>query len=181
MNETLNKTLQTMWKRRSVRTYKPDPIPDKDLTLILEAARRAPTGGNRQRWRIVVVRDADLRARTAEACSGQTWMAQAPVILCVVVEPGEGKVNGAIVLDHAILAATSLGYGTCWIGAYDADAVKAVLGIPAGHGVVNLTPVGLPAQSPDFRGRKPPAELFCDQTFAETLTYDPETLPDPET
>ncbi len=180
MNETLNETLQTMWKRRSVRTYKPDPIPEEDLTLILEAARRAPTGGNRQRWRMVVVRDPDLRARTAEACSGQTWMAQAPVILCMVVEPGEGKVNGSIVLDHAILAATSLGYGTCWIGAYDADAVKQVLGIPADYGITNLTPVGVPAESPDIRTRKLPAALFRDETFAAEMSYDPEALPDLE-
>jgi nitroreductase len=180
MSETLNETQTTMWTRRSVRNYEPDPIPEKDLNLILEAARRAPTGGNRQRWRMVVVRDADLRARTAEACSGQTWIAQAPVILCVVVEPGQGKVNGAIVLDHAILAATSLGYGTCWIGAYDADAVRTVLGIPAGYGIVNLTPVGIPAESPEYRTRKPPTELFFDETFGSELSYDPEALPDLE-
>lgn len=176
----MNETLQTMWKRRSIRRYQPDPIPEQDLNLILEAARRAPTGGNRQRWRIIVIRDPKLRKRVANACSGQTWMAQAPVILCMVVEPGEGKVNGAIVLDHAILAATSLGYGTCWIGAFDAGAVRKALKIPAGHGVVNLTPVGVPAESPDYRTRKPPVELFCDQAFGETLTYDPESLPDPE-
>ena len=178
MNKRLNETLQTMWKRRSVRQYKPDSIPDEDLTIILEAARRAPTGGNRQRWRIIVVRDPDLRARTAEACSGQTWIAQAPVVLCLVAEPGEGTVNGAIVLDHAILAATSLGYGTCWIGAFDAEEVRTVLDIPAEYGVVNLTPVGLPAESPDYRSRKSPDELFREDTFGDTLTYDLETLPD---
>jgi len=45
----MNETLETMWKRRSIRKYKSDPIPDKDLNLIFEAARRAPTGGNRQK------------------------------------------------------------------------------------------------------------------------------------
>jgi nitroreductase len=181
MNETLNETMKTMWERRSVRTYKPEPIPEEDLNLILEAARRAPTGGNRQKWRMVVIRDPRLRARTAEACSGQTWIAQAPVILCMVALPGEGKVNGAIVLDHAILAATSLGYGTCWIGAYDAHAVKTALKIPEGHTIVNLTPVGVPAESPDFRPHKSPDELFCDGKFSVPLSYDPETLPDAET
>jgi nitroreductase len=172
----MNETLQTMWARRSVRKYAPDPIPEEDLYLILEAARRAPTGANRQRWQMVVVTDPDLRRKTAEACNGQMWLAEAPVILCMLGTPEgdspEGnKRNGVIVLDHAILAATSLGYGTCWIGAYDADKVKAVLGVPADYDVVYLTPVGVPAQEPAFRGRKPPAVLFMANQFGTPLDY----------
>lgn len=174
----MNATLQTMWKRRSVRKYQDVELPEEDLNLILEAARRAPTGANRQNWRMVVVRDPELRKQTAEACSGQVWMAQAPVILCMVALPGEGKVNGAIVLDHAILAATSLGYGTCWIGAFDAAKVKGVLGIPADHDIVNLTPVGISADEPRDRGRKAPAELFFNGAFGTPLDYNPEDLSD---
>ena len=167
----MNETLETMWKRRSIRKYKPDPIPEADLNLILEAARRAPTGANRQNWRMIVVTDPDLRQKTAEACSNQVWMADAAVILCLVTIPGEGAVNGAIVLDHAILAATSLGYGTCWIGAYDKDKVKAALGIPEDHGIVCLTPVGVSAQEPNERPRKSPAELFMENSFETPLDY----------
>ena len=167
----MNETLHTMWTRRSVRKYRSDPIPQEDLHLILEAARRAPTGGNRQKWQMVVVTDPDLRKQTAQACNGQTWMADAPVILCLVTWPGESKVNGTIVLDHAILAATSLGYGTCWIGAYDADQVRQVLDIPSDHGIVCLTPVELPAEQPAARKRKPPAELFKADRFGTVLDY----------
>ncbi len=167
----MNETLETMWKRRSIRKYKSDPIPVEDLNLILEAARRAPTGANRQNWRMVVVTDPDLRTKTAEACSGQMWMADAAAILCLVTIPGEGSVNGAIVLDHAILAATSLGYGTCWIGAYDKAKVQEVLGIPEDHGIVCLTPVGIPAQEPGPRSRKSPAELFMEERFGSPLDY----------
>jgi len=167
----MNETLETMWSRRSVRKYKPDPIPEEHLNLILEAARRAPTGANRQNWRMLVVTDPDLRQRTAEACNNQVWMAGAPIILCLVTLPGEDQVNGTIVLDHAILAATSLGYGTCWIGAYDASRVKEVLGIPADHGIVCLAPVGLLAEQPQARSRKPPAELFMQDRFGVPLDY----------
>jgi nitroreductase len=167
----MNETLETMWSRRSVRKYKPDPIPEEHLMLILEAARRAPTGANRQNWRMIVVTDPDLRQRTAEACNGQMWMAGAPVILCLVTLPGEDQVNGTIVLDHAILAATSLGYGTCWIGAYDTSRVKEALGIPADHGIVCLTPVGLSADQPQARPRKPPAQLFMKDRFGSPLDY----------
>ena len=167
----MNETLETMWTRRSVRKYKPDPIPEEDLHLILEAARRAPTGGNRQKWHMVVVTDPALRQKTAQACNGQMWMADAPAILCMVTWPGESKVNGTIVLDHAILAATSLGYGTCWIGAYDPDQVRQVLDIPDDHGIVCLTPVGLPAEQPTMRKRKPPTELFMRDRFGSALDY----------
>jgi nitroreductase len=161
-----------MWRRRSVRKYRPDPIPEDDLVLILEAARRAPTGANRQRWRMVVVKDPEVRRKTAEACSGQSWMADAPVILCLVTLPKGWVVDGTIVLDHAILAATSLGYGTCWIGAFDADQVKDTLGIPADHEIVCLTPVGLPGQEPKARPRKLPEEQFSLDDFVTPLEYE---------
>ncbi len=167
----MNATLETIWARRSVRKYKNEPIPEEDLHLILEAARRAPTGANRQNWRMVVVRGAEMRRKTAEACSGQMWMADAAAILCLVTLPGEGKVNGAIVLDHASLAATSLGYGTCWIGAYDEAKVKQVLGIPADHGIVCLMPVGVPAEHPEARSRKAASQLFMLDQFGATLDY----------
>lgn len=167
----MNETLETMWKRRSIRKYKSDPIPEEDLNLILEAARRAPTGANRQNWRMVVIADPDLKRETAAACSNQMWMADAAVILCLVTTPGQGTTNGAIVLDHAILAATSLGYGTCWIGAYNKDEVKQVLDIPEDHGIVCLTPVGVPNIEPAARPRKPPAELFMKDRFGAPLDY----------
>jgi len=165
----VNDTLQTMWDRQSIRKYRADPLPQEDLDLILEAARRAPTGGNRQNWRMIVIREEELRQQAAQACHNQMWMADAPVILCLVTLPGEGKVNGAIVLDHAILAAASLGYGTCWIGAYDPAQVKALLGIPEDHGIVCLTPVGVPAQTPPRRERKARSELFMADRFGAPL------------
>ena len=167
----MNETLETLWKRRSIRKYAFEPIPEQNLNLILEAARRAPTGGNRQKWHMIVITDPDLRKKTAAACSNQMWMAEAPVILCLVTLPGEGSVNGTIVLDHAILAATSLGYGTCWVGAYDEAKVKEVLGIPEDYGIGCLTPVGLPAEQPGERSRKSPSELFMKERFGTSFDY----------
>ncbi|MHC4459746.1 MAG: nitroreductase family protein, partial [Planctomycetota bacterium] len=64
----MNETLETIWKRRSIRKYKSKPIPEEHLNLILETARRAPTGANRQNWRMIVITEPDLRKKTAEAC-----------------------------------------------------------------------------------------------------------------
>jgi len=167
----MNETLQTMWQRRSIRKYKPDPLPEADLSLILDAARRAPTGGNRQNWRMIVIQDPEMRRKAAEACNGQMWLADAAAILCLVTLPGEGQVNGAIVLDHAILAATSLGYGTCWVGACDREKLKELLGIPQDYGIICVTPVGVPAEAPEARSRKPAAELFMRDRFGSPFDY----------
>ena len=127
----------------------------------MEAARRAPTGGNRQKWRMIVVKAPDLKEKTAEACNRQMWVADAPVILCLITEPGEGKVNGTIVLDHAILAATSLGYGTCWMtGPLIArEAIERVLGVEKPERIVALIPLGVTASPTEELPRKPFEEI----------------------
>jgi nitroreductase len=167
----MNETIETMLKRRSIRKYQSTSVPQEHLNLILEAARQAPTGNNQQNWCMIVIQNAELRKKTAQACENQMWMAEAPVILCLVTLPGEGQVDGAIVLDHAILAAASLGYGTCWIGAYNPAEVKRVLGIPAEYGLLNLTPVGVPAVDPVKPARKAPKELFMAEHFGNPLEY----------
>jgi nitroreductase len=168
----MNPTLETLWKRRSIRKYKSDPIPPQDLNYILEAARHAPTGNNAQNWHMIVVQDPQLRKQTAVACGNQMWIADAAIILCLVTLPGDAAgsaINGTIVLDHAILAATSLGYGTCWIGIEQSVAVKQVLGIPPAYGVWCLTPVGVPAEQPAERAHKSPTELFMKDRFGQAF------------
>ena len=110
--------LQAILARRSVRKYKTDPIPAQHLKQILEAGRQAPSAANRQPWHTVVVREAEQRARVAEACNGQTWMADAACILVAAGMPRVTdkwyKVDVAIAVVNMVLAAWSLGDGTCW-------------------------------------------------------------------
>lgn len=168
----LNPTLQTLWKRQSIRRYQDAPIPPQDLHLILEAARRAPTGSNRQNWRLIVVTEPDLKRQVAAACMNQTWIGDAGAVLVLVKLPDQGDTNGAIVLDHAILAATSLGYATCWIGAIDRERLGELLGLPEGYAVQNVTPVGIAAETPPRRPRKAPQELFMAERFGQPLSYE---------
>ncbi|MEO0162509.1 MAG: nitroreductase family protein [candidate division WOR-3 bacterium] len=152
-------------KRRSVRKYKSDPIPDEVLKRILEAGRIAPSAKNIQPWKFVVIKDSETKKRIAEACRGQHWMADADVIICgcALEKIAWGRMGGymssfavdlAIAMDHIILAATNEGLGTCWIGAFEEKKVKEILGIPDDVRVVALTPIGYPAEEPKDRGRK---------------------------
>lgn len=157
-------TLSTIMARRSVRAYEPMPIPDEDLRAILEAARQAPSASNRQPLHFVVVRDPEQKRRIAAAAAQQHWMAQADVIVVAAGFPAQSakwyRVDVAIALQNLVLAAASLGYGTCWIGAFSEPAIKAIVGLPEEAEVVALTPVGRPAERPPARPRKPVEQLF---------------------
>jgi nitroreductase len=68
-------------RRRSIRKYKPDEIPKDVLDKLLSAMRLAPSAKNRQPWRFIVVRDEATKAKLADACNGQKWIAEAPVVI----------------------------------------------------------------------------------------------------
>jgi len=148
--------------RKSVRAYRSDSIPDDVLGRVLEAGRLAPSASNRQEWRYVVVRDAAMRAKLAEASNGQKFVAEAPVVLVACARTDGHKmtcgepcypIDVAISLDHITLRAAEEGLGTCWIGAFSQPAVKKLLGVPDDIRVVALMPLGYPAGEPAGRSR----------------------------
>lgn len=166
--------IEAIMERRSVRKYKPQPIPKEHLMTILEAARQAPSAGNRQPWRFVVVRDPEVKRRLGEACNNQTWIADADVIIAGLSVPAESErwhdKDVMIAMQNLIIAATALGYGTCWIGAFNHEKVKEVLGIPEDINVVALTPVGVPNEFPSQRPRKDMKQIFFSDQYGKELT-----------
>jgi len=141
--------------RRSIRSYRPDPVSEEALSQILETARVAPSGSNRQPWKFIVVRDEKLRSRLAAACGNQGFIAEAPVAIVACgydIDYNRGGYMGgmsmlvdvSIAFTHLILAARAEGLGTCWIGAFDNDEAKEILDIPEDVNVVAVTPLGYP-------------------------------------
>lgn len=101
----------------------------------------------------MVVRDREMRVKLAEAANNQAFVAQAPVVLVFCAETehhmmrcGEKSypIDVAIAIDHVTLAAVELGLGTCWIGAFYAENVKPLLGIPEDVPIVSLLTLGYP-------------------------------------
>ena len=150
--------------RRSIRKYRSESIPDEKLGLILEAARLAPSAANRQPWRFIIVQNADRKKALAEVANNQTFLKDAAAIVAAVGDPEVStrwhEKDTMIALEHMVLAATALGYGTCWIGAFDEDAVKSLLKIPTKMKVVALLPIGVPGETPIPRPRKELSEIF---------------------
>ena len=155
-------------KRYSVRAYKGDPVEKKKLEKVLEAGRLAPTAVNYQPFKLVVIKTAG-RDDELKRIYPAEWFRKAPYVIGVCTIRSEawtrrdGKsyvdVDGAIVMDHIILAATSLGLGTCWIGAFNPDAAREVLALPDDVEPLVFTPLGYAADEPRVKMRKSLDEL----------------------
>jgi len=159
--------------RRSVRRFMREPIAPEVLEELLSAAVLAPSAGNAQPWRFIVVRDPQLKEGLVAAAYGQSFLGEAPVVIVVCAdlerarrayrERGETLYclqDTAAAVQNLLLAATAKGLGTCWVGAFDEGRVAELLGLPRGLRPVALIPVGRPAESPRPRPRRPLSELI---------------------
>lgn len=155
-------------KRYSVRAYQPEPVEEKKLQQVLAAACLAPTAHNNQPFQFIVLRTAG-REEELKRIYRRDWLCRAPLVIvaCAVAAEGwsrmdnknYGEVDTTIAMDHLILAAANLGLGTCWIAAFDPQALREILGLPEGIEPVALTPIGYPADRPSAKKRKPLQEL----------------------
>ena len=144
----------TIRERRSVRQYRPDAVPRELIERVLDSARWAPSAVNLQPWHFVVVTQRERRSALAKstAIAGiivMRHMSQAPVLIALC---GDERRSSWYIHDcclasqNLMLAATALGLGTCWIGAFDEGKAWEVLGLPEGMRVVGLLTLGYPLQ-----------------------------------
>ena len=156
--------------RRSIRAYRPDPVPAAALARIAEAVRQAPTACNRQAFRILAVSNPAIRAKICGACS-MKFLPEAPVILVAQVQhsaawrrPGDdhsiAELDLGIVMEHAVLAATAEGLASCWVCAYERARMDAALDAGAEWTTIALSPLGYAAAEPGPFQRKDAAETF---------------------
>ncbi len=144
--------------RRAVRGYKSDPIPEKVLDLMKQAILRAPTGNNGQPFKVVFVRNASLRKQIAEKACHQAFISEAPIIAVVFCEK-DHEFDAAIVTDHMVLAATSEGIGTCWVGWFEREPLRSLFPEQKGMSPCILVPMGYANDIPEDKPRKPLDEI----------------------
>lgn len=158
--------------RRSVRTFAPQAVTEEQLETILSAANRAPSAGNLQAYEIYVVTKVETRSQLVMAAWNQEFIAQAPLVLAFCAHPARSawryKQRGVelytlqdatIACTYAMLAATSLGLGSVWVGAFDEDAVRKAIGALPAHRPVILLPIGYPGEQPPLRPRRALSEF----------------------
>jgi len=148
--------------RASVRAYEPCEITDQELSRILDAGRRAPSGMNRQPWHFIVVRD---KATLSELGKIQACIADACAAIAVVVDADATrfwKEDGSAAIENMLLAIVALGYGSVWVEGYGPEQEehgKRVLSVPAQLRLLAILPIGRPAGEVSQAQKKPLSEI----------------------
>lgn len=161
--------IELIKSRRSVRRFRPDPIPDELVRKLLEAGHWAPSANNSQPWRFILLKSPEVRRKVAEVASWGSFLAEAPLGIAVVVDPKASShpvEDGAAATQNILLAAHALGLGACWIGSYGSaweGEAKNVLGVPEGLRLLSVVAVGYPAERPKSSRRKLESVVYVDK------------------
>jgi nitroreductase len=165
-------------KRHSIRAYQAKSVERGKIESILDAVRLAPSAGALQAFEILVVDDAETKRALAAAALGQNFVAAAPAVLAFCADPARSKAkygkrgatlfciqDATIAAAYAQLAATALGLGSCWVGAFDEVAVARVLRVPPRIRPIALIVLGYSAEQPQRPPRRPLADIVRDGRF----------------
>jgi nitroreductase len=155
----MNEVLKAIRHRRTVRRFKPNPVDEEMLQMILEAGRWAPSFSNLQPWRFIVIKDSVLKIALDKAARESVLhlgINEAPVVILVCVDrridPLHAIEAGAAATQNMTLAAHSLGLGAGWIGIWGTEAeasIQKLFELPETVRAVSLLPIGVPNESPE--------------------------------
>jgi nitroreductase len=153
---------EAIQKRLSIRQYANATIPDEHMDILFKALQLAPSANNLQNREFVFVRDSNIKQQLVPACLNQRFIKDCACFIAGVADPSQKwhVVDTTIALTQFTLQAVELGYGTCWIGAFDETAVKRVLTIPQDKKVVICMTLGMPQGRHIQRGRKAVADFI---------------------
>jgi nitroreductase len=185
-------TLEAIKTWRSTRKFLDKPIEEEKLEAILEAVRRAPSWANLQCWRLIVVEDAETKRMLSELAfvesffaplgyksnPAQKGIAQAPVVIVLCADPAKSgslwdqqyyMTDAGIASQNLMLAAHAQGLGTVFVGVFEEDKIKSLLGIPKEIRIVSLFPVGYPVEEGVTRPRKALGEIVFSEKWGTSF------------
>jgi len=164
--------VEVLTQRRSVRSYKPQPVEESKLKRIFAVVNMAPSAGNLQAYQVQVVRDQAKRRALAKAAYDQGFIAEAPVCLVFCADPDRSASrydkrgselysvqDATIAGTFAMLAAVDLGLATVWVGEFDEEKVQQILGIESIRPVAMFS-LGYAAEVPPASPRRAIEEIF---------------------
>ena len=163
----MNRVLQAIRERRSIRRFTEARVSEEVLQSILEAGRWAPSGLNNQPWRFVTIVDASMRKAVSERTKYKKVMEAAPLHIAVFLDADHSynrtkDVQGiGACLQNMLLAVHGLGLGAVWMGEIlnRREEVEKILGVPESYELMAVLAVGHPAGPPADSERKPLSEL----------------------
>lgn len=163
---------------RQTRSFTTDPVDDGALDAIFEVARWTGSGGNKQPWRLVVVRDADTRAEIAATKADMGWLANAPVVIGIATEGKTAesfRFDAGRLVERIMLTALAQGLRAAVVGFGPADSepaqrARAILNMPEGLWLTHAVAIGHPGPKENDpgsarSGRKPLTEIVIEERF----------------
>ena len=159
--------------RLSIRRYEESSIPPEHMEVLFRALQLAPSANNGQNWEFIFVGDAGIKGRLVGACSNQSFVGNCTYFIAGVADPGQKwhMVDITIALTNFTLQAAELGYGTCYIGAFDEIRVKEILSVPNGKKVVICMTFGKPEGRHVPKGRKAFEDFICLDHYARRWSH----------
>ncbi len=169
---------EALLQRRSVRAYLDEPLTEKQIEELVEAARWAPTGANLQPWKFIIVQDKGVKKEIGKYARfyfiKSHHVSEAPVLIVCLADTKKSSfalIDVAMAAQNIMLRAIDLGLGSCFVGAFDERKIKEVLKIPANFKVVGLITVGKMAEKPTTPPRLEFKEItFFDRFGKQTFT-----------
>jgi nitroreductase len=182
---------ETIRTRRSIRRFSGKPVEDEKLTAILEAARQAPSWANFQCWRFIVVKAPTLKEKISElsyvesffsplgykANPARQGLAEAPIVIVACGDPSQSgniwsqpyyMTDIGIASQNLMLAARALGLGSVFVGVFDEQKLRSLLGIPSNIRIVGLFPIGYPLEEKTSGPtRKPLSEIVFHEKWGK--------------
>ena len=154
-------TLKAIGTRRSIRRYQTTRIDDETVMTLIEAGSMAPTAGNLQDWKFIIVSKKELMKQLSEAALGQTCIHNAAIVIVICSDSEQTErnyglrgvrlytiQNSAAAAQNMLLAAHDMGLGANWIGAFDEEKVRRVLKIPSSARPQIILSFGYPDEAP---------------------------------
>lgn len=155
--------LDLMKGRRSIRMFKPDPIPDESIQKILNAARWCQSGSNKQPWRFIVIKNKKLIENLSETTSYGKFVKDVSVVIAIIANKElspKWYIHDTSMASHQMCLMTwALGLGTCWIGTMDRVVGANLLNLSENEHLTTILPIGVPKNIPNPTPRKKIEEI----------------------
>jgi nitroreductase len=164
--------LEIIQKRRSVRRFKPDPIPEEVIEKLIEAIIWAPSAGNLQSRKFYFVFNKNLKKEIAKASLYQMFIEKAPLVIVACADKSIERIYGqrgrdlymicdvSASIENLLLVAEEEDLGGCWVGAFDEEKIEKILNLPENLLPVAIVPVGFPEKIPPSPPRKEKEKLI---------------------
>jgi len=171
--------LRVVKTRRSIRRYKPDPVSDKIIHQLIDAARHAPSSDDIQPWEFIVVKDKQVKGKLSKTHAWSYFVKDAPVSVVALgnerLSPSYFAFDTTCAVQNLLLTSRSLGLGACWVAVYDPHNpsyekhVRTMLNVPSHLRIIAMIPIGYPAEKAGQRTLREPSEILHFNSYRQHI------------